>query len=77
MGLSLQRGVSEHAGHQGDHHANISKSGSAAGKELGYLGYSRAYGSLPPFPSGARSSKGTAWNWVGPVPGIIFGLLVT
>ena len=38
-----------------------------------YLGYSKAYGSLPPLPSEARSSKGTAWNCVGrPVPGIIF-----
>ena len=37
------------------------------------LGYSKAYGSLPPLPSEARSSKGTAWNCVGrPVPGIIF-----
>ena len=38
-----------------------------------HLGYSKAYGSLPPLPSEARSSKGTAWNCVGrPVPGIIF-----
>ena len=40
--------------------------------------YSRANGSLPPLPSGARSSKGTAWNCVGrPAPGIILGLFVT
>ena len=38
-----------------------------------YLGYSKEYGSLPPLPSEARSSKGTAWNCVGrPVPGNIF-----
>ena len=43
-----------------------------------YVGYSRAKGSLPPLPSGARSSKGTPWNCVGrPVPGIIVCLFIT
>ena len=72
--LSLRRGVFGHAGHQGDHCTVISKP--CNGKEVGkrsYRGYSRANGSLPPLPSGARSSNGTAWTWVGrAVPGIIF-----
>ena len=34
MSLFLQQGVSEHAGHQGDHYLVISKSGNEAGKRL-------------------------------------------
>lgn len=34
MSLSLRQGVSDHAGHQGDRYAEVSKSGNEAGKRL-------------------------------------------
>ena len=34
MSLSLRQGVSDHAGHQGDRYAEVSKPGNEAGKRL-------------------------------------------